>query len=92
MTIKPWPANTTCPEPGYVEFAKALSSASYHFADDSGTEWSKGTEQLNLAAGIIIKHRWPYWAIDRMVNEIKPLMSISEVMNSLLNKLYGELK
>jgi hypothetical protein len=79
-----WPAGTECKDPSYPEFKKCLKSASYHYADDSTKEWHMAHDFMDRAALIAINNRYPFWAIKRMFNEIKPLASIDDLMERLL--------
>lgn len=78
--VSPWPAGTDCPEPVFPAFKKALISASFHYADDSGSEWGSAGDRMREAARIAVEAEWPYWAIKRMYGEIKPLPSFDEFM------------
>lgn len=84
-----WRAGTECGHPSYESFKEALNQASYHYADDSGLEWSKARVELDAAVEIAIQNQYPFWAIKRMFGEIKPLVDLDSFMGRLLTKLYG---
>lgn len=86
--MKIWPAGTDCPHPAYQQFKDALNSASYHLADDSGREWNKGYILVHKAVDIAIEHQWPFWAIKRMITEIKSMVDVDLFMSKMLQKLY----
>lgn len=85
--VQPWPANTVCPEPDYPDFAKALNQASHHFADDSGKEWSAANACMDRAAEIAANAAWPYWAMKRMYQEIRPLPTFDDFMGVYCKRL-----
>jgi hypothetical protein len=87
MNMQPWRADTECPYPMYQEFKMLLNQASFHYADDSGTEWKSATACISKAAEVAIAADYPYWAIERMWSEIKPLASWDGFMNIYINKL-----
>jgi len=82
-----WPSNTECPHPLYKEFKAALNQASYHHADDSGKERDSASQCISKAAEIAIEADYPYWAMERMWSEIKPLASWTGFMHTYITKL-----
>ena len=87
--VNVWPAGTECDAPGYQDFKKALNDASYHFADDSSKEWSRGNQCVRYAVQIAIENQYPYWAIERMIREINSLVTLSSFMSIMVNRLYA---
>lgn len=88
-SVRPWNANEECPEPGYAEFKQELLHASYYNAAEGSGEWSKSRECVRAAAEIAIDKQWPYWVIERMFKEIRPLVDWSSFMQSYINLLYA---
>ena len=86
-TVKPWPADTVCPEKDYPAFAEELKQASHHYADDSGKEWGQANLCMERAADTAINAAWPYWAMKRMYREIAPLPSFDSFMEAYCRKL-----
>lgn len=82
-----WPANTQCPDPRFPEFSELLNKASYHHADDSGKEWGTAREYVARAAEVAIEADYPYWAMERMFSEIKPLVTWTQFMHAYITKL-----
>ena len=86
--MQPWPADTECPYEFYPAFKASLNQASYHFADDSGSEWQKGYRHVDEAVEQIINLQMPFWAIRRMVSDAKSLVDFDTFMAKMLKKLY----
>jgi hypothetical protein len=85
-----WRADTECPYEFYPTFKKLLDFASYHFADDSSEEWSKGYVMVQEAAELLVTNKVPFWAIKRMTKETKSLVDLDTLMQKMLVVLYGE--
>ena len=88
--VKPWPADSVCPEKDYPDFAKALNQASHHFADDSGKEWGHANLCMEQAADTAINAAWPYWVMKRMHKEIAPLPTFDSFMEAYCRKLLAK--
>lgn len=88
--MQPWPAGTECPFEFYPEFKALLNQASYHYADDSGNEWQKGSLCLKDAANMAADLELPFWIIDRVVRETKSLITLDTFMSKMLNYLYRQ--
>jgi hypothetical protein len=82
-----WKAETECPHPLYQDFKKYINRASYNHADDSIKEWGSATDCISKAADIAIEADYPYWAMERMWREIKPLASWTGFMHTYITKL-----
>jgi hypothetical protein len=85
-SIRPWPANSECPEKGFQKFKSALNNASYHNAG-SASEFSTAKSYVQVAADIAIENKWPYWAMERMFKEIGPLVAWDQFMQTYINVL-----
>ena len=83
-----WRAGTPCPYPHYERFKTLLDDASYHFADDSGSEWALGLEKVQIAADYVAQMRYPYHAIKMMVHEAKSLVTADMVLHRVIEGLY----
>lgn len=66
---------------GIVEL---LSKASYHFADDSGTEWSSASIALNEAAAEINKLKLLHDAISAIHAETAQIFTASVLFDAVL--------
>lgn len=88
--MQPWPANTECPDPSFQKLKQTLNLASFHFADDSGAEWERAYKLIDEAVDIVILNKYPFWALKRMFNEIKPLYDLDSFVDRMLKKLYAE--
>jgi len=86
--VKPWPATSGCPLPGYQEFANKLGIASYHNAAEGAGEDREARNATRAAAEIAIEHEWPYWAIERMFKEVEPLVAWNQFMQIYINVLF----
>ena len=86
--MQPWPAGTECPYEFYPEFKSLMQSASYHYADDSGNEWQRGSLYLQDAANMAADLELPFWVITRMVQETKSLVTLDLFMSKMLDYLY----
>lgn len=66
------------------QIIKHLSDASYHFADDSGREWSKARECLRCAASEINGFWLGYRAISCLVSHTSQLVTLDQVFDAVL--------
>lgn len=85
-SVKPWSKNEECPEEGFKEFKSALLRASFHNAGPN-SEMSFASKETYSAAELAIKYDWPFWVIERMFNEIDPLVSWHTFMQNYINAL-----
>ena len=90
-SIQSWPAGSPCPIPCYPSFKSLLSSASHHFADDSGKEWPLGDSAMKKAASLVINDGLPFWAIKRMFQEAAPLPSFDTFAETMLSVMYANM-
>lgn len=86
-SIRPWPANAECPEPGFADFKRFLNQASYHNAAEGTGEAGDAHYNVQCAAQIAIIQDWPYWVMDRMFREIAPLVAWESFMQFYINEL-----
>jgi hypothetical protein len=86
-SVRPWPANTPCPQPSFAEFKKHLNSASYHNAAEGCGEMGDASLALQKAAQVAIDAEWPYWAMERMFKEVAPLVDWGSFMQKYINIL-----
>lgn len=61
-----------------------LSSASFHYADDSGGEWSAGRADLLEAAQLCYECELSYDAIQTIYRHKHQLVSFSQLMDRVL--------
>ncbi len=73
---------------GKEQFQKLLNDASYHYADDSGSEWSRGAKLVLEAAQLAITNKWRFWQIKEAHREAAPLVSFEQVMEQVCNLAY----
>jgi hypothetical protein len=73
------------------EIRKALSRASYHYADDSTAEWAKARQEIASAAKMIREGGLRYDAIAALYNDRPQLFDIGEIINAIF-KSYQEEK
>lgn len=86
--VKPWPAGTECPLEGYAEFKEYLNRASYHNAAEQPGESGLARDATRAAAEVAVAQEWPYWTMERMFNEIRPLVAWSGFMQTYINVLF----
>ena len=75
------------PEADLATVISHLHSASYHYADDSGKEWNKAREYVVTAAAIVNAHCLSYSAIECLYKEARPLVSLSQFFDAVLDDL-----
>lgn len=61
-----------------------LSSASYHYADDSGGEWGRASLAKMEAAAIINQHKLSFYAIKALYEEAPQLFVLGDLINAVL--------
>lgn len=62
-----------------------ISSASYHYADDSGREWGTAHECLKSAASKINDLGLKYTAIGHLMRHTSQLVGMDQVFDAVLN-------
>lgn len=87
-----WKSGIECPEVGYQDLKAYLNQASYHFADDNGNEYQKGSFNVQKAADLAIAQDWPMWAIQRMFREINPLVTWDQFLTKYIDQLKNRVK
>ena len=65
-----------------------LSSASYHYADDSGSEWGTGRERLKVAAEECAKLRFEVYALRCLYRHKSQLISEDQFINAAMQQWY----
>lgn len=85
MAIKIWAQGEEPSEPNFPEFKRALMDASYHNAGSG--EGSSAKACVRRAAEIAEDSGWPYWAVERMFTEMRPLVAFDQFMTAWLNVL-----
>jgi hypothetical protein len=88
-SVHPWSRNTECPLEGFSQFKEDLLRASFHNAAEGAGEDGQARSCTRAAAEVAIDNRWPYWAIERMFNEISPLVTWSTFMSAYIDLLYN---
>jgi hypothetical protein len=89
-SVRPWPAKTDCPLEGFAEFKRALFNASFHNAAESSGEAGDARKAIYVSAEIAIEQEWPYWAMERMFSEIRPLVTWGSFMQNYINILHAK--
>lgn len=89
MGLKIWKAGTECDWPGYDEFKEELNRASFHNAG-SNSEANLARTATRNAAVVASNYDWPYWAMERMFKEIRPLVAWESFMQNYINVLKGK--
>ena len=84
--MQPWPPNQECNWEHYSEFKQLLDRASYHFADDSGSEWGQARQCVDDAARLVAARRVPFWAIQRMVADARSLVMLDDFMQRQIGR------
>lgn len=64
-----------------------LSSASYHYADDSGMEWSTANMKKMEAAALINQHKLDFSAIECLYKEAPQLFTLGDLINAVIKDL-----
>jgi hypothetical protein len=90
-SVRPWQQNTDCPELGFAEFKQYLMDASYHNAAEGRGEAGGARVSTAMAAEIAIENEWPYWAMERMFKDIRPLVAWDQFMQSYLNLMFEKI-
>lgn len=90
--VKPWDPKTECNLEGFADFKKELMTASYHNACEGTGEMSLARAATQRAGEIAIEHEWPLWAMQRMFNEIKPLVAWDDFLQKYINILFERQK
>ena len=63
---------------------KALSDASYHFADDSGKEWGSAKHAMDMAASTVNRLRLGFYAIQCLHRDKPQLVALDQFMDAIL--------
>lgn len=72
------------PAEDLARIMKLMLDASYHYADDTAREWSRGNRCMIEAAQIANQHKLSFGAIKSLHSEAKPIMPLSDWANSVL--------
>lgn len=64
-----------------------LDKASFHYADDSASEWSLAHEAKRMAAQKANELRLDYDAVEKLVKHRPQLVTVGDVINSMLKEL-----
>lgn len=64
-----------------------LSSASYHYADDSGKEWGTANMKKMEAAALINQYKLSFYAIECLYKEAPQLFTLGELINAVIRDL-----
>ena len=86
--MRPWMQDQECSWEHWPEFKRLLDRAGYHFADDSASEWVQARQCVDDAARLVAAHQVPFWAIQRMVADVRGLVTLDDFMQRLLSHLY----
>lgn len=74
------------PEDILLSIVKKLSDASYHYADDSASEWGRGKELIREAATLCNQHKLSYSACLYLYSHKTQLVSFEQFMDAILNE------
>lgn len=64
-----------------------LSSASYHYADDSGGEWGKASTAKMEAAALINQHKLTFSAIECLYKEAPQIFTLGDLVDAVIKDL-----
>ena len=67
-----------------------FQQASFHFADDTGSEWDRAYWRLDRAAEIIVEQRYPLYRIKELVRTSDSLIDIDTILTRVLKQAYGQ--
>jgi len=67
-----------------------FQQASFHFADDTGSEWDRAYWCLDRAAEIIVEQRYPLYRIKELVKTSDSLIDIDTILIGVLKQAYGQ--
>jgi len=67
-----------------LNMVKLLSTASYHFADDSGKETSSGYARVREFAATANNHRLCFYAIQCLCRDKQQLVTVDQVIDAML--------
>lgn len=70
-----------------TEIVSLLSSASYHYADDSGKEWGTANMKKMEAAALINQHKLGFFAIECLYKEAPQLFTLGDLINAVIRDL-----
>ena len=65
-----------------------FQQASFHFADDTGSEWDRAYWRLDRAAEIIVEQRYPLYRIKELVKASDSLIDIDTILTRVLKVAY----
>ena len=65
-----------------------FQQASFHFADDTGSEWDRAYWRLDRAAEIIVEQRYPLYRIKELVRTSDSLIDIDTILTRVLKQAY----
>lgn len=65
-----------------------FQQASFHFADDTGSEWDRAYWRLDRAAEIIVEQRYPLYRIKELVRTSDSLIDIDTILTRVLKVAY----
>lgn len=85
------PALARLPEEDITKVDSLLNLASFHYADDSTSEWKYGAAAVEEAAGIMAKGRWLYSQVEILHQKGEYLVSKNQVANAVLKQLHKEI-
>jgi hypothetical protein len=69
---------------------KCLSSASYHYADDSGKEWATASVAMRTAAAEVNRLRLGVTAIVALHRHAQQLVSLNDFIDKILADARGQ--
>ena len=67
-----------------------FQQASFHFADDTGSEWDRAYWRLDRAAEIIVEQRYPLYRIKEIVKASDSLIDIDTILTRVLKQAYKQ--
>jgi len=73
-----------------TEILDLFQQASFHFADDTGSEWDRAYWRLDRAAEIIVEQRYPLYRIKELVRTSDSLIDIDTILTRVLKQAYGQ--
>jgi len=64
-----------------------LSSASYHYADDSGKEWGAAQMKKMEVAALINQYKLSFYAIECLYKEAPQLFTLGDLIDAVIRDL-----
>ena len=72
------------PELTLFGIVERLSTASYHYADDSASEWGRASLAKMEAAALINQHRLGFTAIEALYRQSPQIFPLGDLIDAIL--------